>query len=128
MSFSLTFHTLAEKLPNHGEQIAYFYNCRYYPTLELHFGDFGYVWHRMEVLDNGKMIVSQGSTAEYNEGQKWDDNFIFINKESSDDSIWKLGYQIDSETGQFSWYPDEVITDDIFWIKYEELDNTVPSF
>ena len=110
MAFSLTFHSLEEKIPAHGQQIAFF-DTRY---IKLKYGNVYYVW------DNG-------------DGTQWtydgEEEFIYDDGTKPEEKM-QLIFCIEHDNAGWEYGPvsniKEYFRKRFHWTDYNQLTETVP--
>jgi hypothetical protein len=119
MSFTLTFHSIEEKIPEHGQEIAFFdthINGYGFQNMDLKFGKVFYSW------DNGdgcSWIYDGEEEFIYDDGTKpnEDENIQLIFCIQSDGEVWEYG-PVSNIKPYFAKR--------IYWINYDQLVETVP--
>ena len=113
MPFTLSFHSLTEKVPQHNEHILYFNTTTDgfdFQQGNLREDTVEYIWD--EIDEDG---MASGNSACYNEGDLPEDN-------------WKLSVGISNESYGFIGEGEtlEPRANNIYWINAEEFWNTFP--
>ena len=111
MPFTLTFHSLVEKTPQHDEQILYFSTC--YDSFDAQVGNLNdatveYYWD------------------EYDENGDYTGNSACYNQEDSAEDNWKLCFSIGDEGFVIDEVEPEPRKNNYYWISAEEFWNTFP--
>ena len=117
MAFTLTFHSLEEKIPAHGQNIAFFdthIGVYGFQNMDLNYGKVFYVW------DNGN-----GGQCNY-EGEE---EFVYDDGTKPEEEM-QLIFCIEHENAGWNYGPvsniKEYFRKRIHWTDYNQLDETVP--
>ena len=117
MAFSLTFHSLEEKIPAHDQEIAFFdthINGYGFQNMDLKYGKVYYVWDN----GNGAQWTYEGEEEFiYDDGTKPEEEMQLIFCIEDDDAGWEYGPVSNIK---------EYFRKRIYWTDSNQLTETVP--